>query len=425
MSRFTDPATYADSRQPVEQALTLFPDAYRSSEFYAAEQERVWSRSWVAVGYECQVPDVGDMLVVEVADQPLFVVRDRSGSVRCFHNVCRHRGSRLVKENGNCKVIRCGYHGWGYNLEGALLGTPYFRGHDVPPHVADHFRVQPGTAASFCKEDYPLLPARCECWGGILFVSLDPHVMPLAEWLGDLPQRYARHPLHELRLVRRRDYTINANWKLIAENFMEYYHLPWGHPELCRISGFENHWRCQGPGMYTGLCTSPLSDDPDTLRIDLPTFPGLNGTESRSAYFVHLFPNLSLWIFPHHLLTLLFRPDGPARTLEHVDMLVHPDVLAHPGIDESLDRMMQFWCFVNDQDVALVEEVQEGLRSRAYRGGRLCYHFEEPVHRFQNMLIDLMTGNARVPAGDPVPDVPVPTGEVHTPLDASRLVQTG
>lgn len=400
MSAFTDPATYAATRRSVEQAATLIPDAYRSEEFYKIEQQRVWSRSWVAVGYFSQVPNVGDTLLVEVAEQPLIVVRGRDGQVRCFHNVCRHRGSRLLSENGNCKVIRCGYHGWGYNLEGELLGAPYFRGLDVPPELQDTFTVRPDTAETFCKEDFPLLGVRCETWAGVVFVNLDADAMPLRQWLGDLPERYVRHPLDELQLVRRRDYSINADWKLVAENFMEYYHLPFGHPELCRISGFDNHYRCQGPGMYTGMCTSPLSDDPETLLIDLPTFRGLTEVESCSAYFVHLFPNLSLWIFPHHLITLMFRPEGVGRTLEYLDMLVHPEVLQRGEIDASLDRIMDFWAFVNSQDIVLVENVQQGLRSHAYAGGRLCYRFEEPVHRFQNMVIDLMTGHAVVPAGD-------------------------
>lgn len=406
MHRYLDPATYRATRADVEQAVTLIPDAYRSPEFYELERERVWSRSWVAVGYGCQLPNVGDTLLIEVAGQPLILVRDRQQTIRAFHNVCRHRGSRLLKESGNCKVIRCGYHGWGYSLEGELLGTPFFQGLDVPAELADKFALEPGTAANFCKDDYPLLSVKCDTWAGIIFVNLDPQSMPLATWLGDLPQRYARHPLDELKLVRQKSYSINANWKLIAENFMEYYHLPWGHPELCNISGFDNHWRYQGPGMYTGMCTSPLTEDPKTLVIDLPTYRGLSYTESKSAYFVHLFPNLSLWIFPHHLVTLLFRPDGPARTLESVDMLVHPDALARPDASTSLDRIMNFWCFVNDQDVGLVEGVQQGLRSRAYPGGRLCYRFEEPVHRFQNLVIDLMTGDAKIPPGDDHEEAP-------------------
>lgn len=406
-TRYLDPATYAATRLPVEQATTLIPDAYRCDYFFQIEQQRVWSRSWVAVGYGCQIPRVGDTLLAEVAGQSLILVRNRVNEVRCYHNVCRHRGSRLLKESGNCKVLRCPYHGWGYSLDGELLGTPYFQGLDVPQELENKFAVEPGVSASFCKDDYPLLPVRCETWGGFLFVNLDPQAIPLAAWLGDLPQRYARHPLDKLQLVRRKDYDIQANWKLIAENFMEYYHLPWGHPELCNISGFDNHYRYQGPGMYTGMCTSPLSNDPNTLLIDLPTYPGLNDTEAQSVYFAQVFPNLSIWNFPHHLVILLFRPDGPRRTLESVDMLVHPEALQRPGIDESLDRIMNFWCYVNEQDVDLVAGVQSGLNSRAYAGGRMCFKFEEPVHRFQNWLIDMLLGEPRIPPGDKYEEAPI------------------
>jgi choline monooxygenase len=203
-----------------------------------------------------------------------------------------------------------------------------------------------------------------------------------------------------MMLARRRQYEIQANWKLIAENFMEYYHLPWGHPELCNVSGFDNHYRYQGPGMYTGMCTVPLTNDPSTVSFDLPAIPGLNVTESQSAYFVLLFPNIALWMFPHHLVTLLYRPLNAGLTLEYLDVLVHPSAMQASGFDETIDRITSFWCFVNEQDVKLVEGVQRGLQSRAYRGGRLCYHFEEPIHRFQNMVADLMVGVLRVPGGD-------------------------
>jgi choline monooxygenase len=210
-----------------------------------------------------------------------------------------------------------------------------------------------------------------------------------------------------LRLVRRESFEINANWKLIAENFMEYYHLPFGHPELCNVSGMDNHWRYQGPGMYTGMCTSPLTDDRETVRFDgLPTWKGLTSTESRSAYFAWLFPNIALWIFPHHLLTLLVVPESETRTRETMDMLVHPAACDVPACDANFDRIMSFWKFVNEQDVRLVERVQKGLVCNPYRGGRMSFRFEEPLHRFQNMVADMMTGTIRVPAGDAEEEAP-------------------
>jgi choline monooxygenase len=407
MIDYTHKSTYRPLRQNVEAATTLIPDAYRSADFFDIERQRVWSRSWVAVAYTSQLPESGDHLLADVAGQPLLVIRGRDQRLRAFYNVCRHRGSRLVDQPGNCKVIRCPYHGWGYSLEGELLGTPYFKGLDVPPELAAKFQLTAGVAAEFCKDDYPLFAVATETWGGTIFVNLDPTPIPFSQWIGDLPQRFVRHPLERLELARRRTFEINANWKLIAENFMEYYHLPFGHPELCNVSGFDNHYRYQGPGMYTGMATIPLSNDPSTVSFEgLNLFDGLTVTESQSAYFVMLFPNIAYWIFPHHLVTLLFWPTDTGRTLEHMDLLVHPDARRLADADEIMDRVMNFWWFVNEQDVRLVERVQAGLQSQAYTGGRMCYQFEEPIHRFQNMVADLMTGVRRVPLGDEREEAP-------------------
>lgn len=397
---YLDPSTYESTRLPVGEATTLIPDAYTGDEFFALEAQQLWNCGWVCVGYESQVSSPGDLIATDIHEQPLLLVRDKASQLRAFHNVCRHRGARLVEEDSHCSVIRCPYHSWGYGLDGRLLGAPYFQGLDVPRHAAEHFKMCAEQKGAFRKEDYGLLPVRVDSWGGLLFVNLSGDACSLNEWLGDLPQSYSRYPLDELKLVRRKQFSISANWKLVAENFMEYYHLPGVHPELCNISGFDNHHRRQGPGMYTGMCTSPISVDPNTVRLDLPVFPGLNATESESVYFILLFPNVALWIFPNHMLTLLFRPESPTSTVESMDMLIHPSAGEDSACEEKLSHIMDFWSMVNQQDIDIVERVQRGLLSQAYPGGRMCYHFEEPVHRFQNMVIDRMLGIDRIPPGD-------------------------
>jgi choline monooxygenase len=394
--------TYRATRLPVDHASTLIPEAYRCPQFYAAEQERVWSRGWVCVGYTSQIREAGDTFITNVAGQPLIVTRDRSGRPRAFYNVCRHRASQLVLQDCKQEIIRCPYHSWGYALDGRLLGAPYFKGLDIPAEEQAHASCQ---AKDFCKEDYGLLPVAVDTWGCLVCVNLDPHATPLREWLGDLPERYPRHPLDELVLVRRQSFTIQANWKLVAENFMEYYHLPWVHPELCNISGFKDHYRYQGPGMYTGMRTTPLSVDPNTVRFDLPVMPGLHPLEATSAFWILLFPNIAVFLLPNHVFTLLYHPDGPGRTLESADMLVHPSALADPEAQAKIDAIAAFWGMVNLQDVAAVERVQQGLQARTYTGGRMCFRFEEPVHRFQNMVIDRMVGIDRVPPADGVDEL--------------------
>lgn len=392
-------ATYRLTRTPVERAMTLLPDAYRSRDFFELERQRVFASGWVCVGYASQAAKPGDCFLADVAGQPLFVTRDEQGSLRAFYNVCRHRGSQLLAADGHHDVIRCPYHSWGYALDGRLLGCPYFKGLDVPPEEQALYDMS--ETKEFNKDDYPLLRVAVDSWGSFIFVHLAAEPSPLASWLGDLAERFRRHPLAELKLVRRRQIPVRANWKLIAENFMEYYHLPWVHPELCRVSGFGEHARCQGPGMYTGMCTSPLTyDAANPVGFMLPAMPGLNESESQSAYWILLFPNLALFLLPDHLFTLLLRPDGPDGTVEYADLLVHPSALGQAGAEQAIDRIFAFWDMVNAQDIAAVERVQQGLRAQAYTGGRMCYRFEEPIHRFQNIVIDRMTGAQRVPAGD-------------------------
>ena len=258
---FTQEETYRLTRLPVQLAHTLTPEAYRSTEYFEIESERVFATSWVCVGYTSQVAEPGDTMVASVGDQPIFVVRDRQGSLRAFYNVCRHRGSQLVAGDGKHEVIRCPYHAWGYSLDGKLLGTPYFKGLDVPE--AERRFYDTSEVKEFCKEDYGLLPVRVEAWGCFVFVNLDPRRGP---W----PSGWATCPSATLAIRWQSSagqapgFEIKANWKLIAENFMEYYHLPWVHPELTTVSGVNEHHRQQGPGMYTGMCTSPLTRNPDT-----------------------------------------------------------------------------------------------------------------------------------------------------------------
>ena len=149
---FTKEETYRLTRVPVQLAHTLTPEAYRSTAYFEIERERVFATSWVCVGYTSQVAEPGDTLVASVGDQPIFVVRDRQGGLRAFYNVCRHRGSQLVDSDGQNQLIRCPYHAWGYSLEGKLLGTPYFKGLDVPEAERRFYDTSFESTAYWCAE---------------------------------------------------------------------------------------------------------------------------------------------------------------------------------------------------------------------------------------------------------------------------------
>jgi nitrite reductase/ring-hydroxylating ferredoxin subunit len=164
-----------DTRVPVGLAVTLIPDAYTSRKFFEIEREKVFATSWVVVGFTPQVQKTGQVIVAEVAGRSIIVTRDKQGELKAFHNVCRHRATKLLEEG--CRVIRntrirCPYHSWTYDLEGRCLGTPLFEGSDIPEEARAAFDMS--EIRDFDEADYGLLPAKAESWGFLVFVNLDP-----------------------------------------------------------------------------------------------------------------------------------------------------------------------------------------------------------------------------------------------------------
>lgn len=406
---FAREATYAATRRPVELAQTLIPEAYTSDEFFAVEREQVFARSWTAVGCLDQVRTARDTLVADVGGRSIFVVRNDDGDLRAFYNVCRHRGTRLLTADERCvkRFIRCPYHSWAYDLDGACVGTPLFTGSDIPADQQPAFDMD--DVKEFDRADYGLLPVAVDSWGPLVFVSLDAAPPPLFEHLGDLPQRTAGYRLDEWQLARTNRYEIAANHKLVAENFMEYYHLPWVHPGLVKVSPMAAHHRWQGPGMYSGFCTSPIAPDASGSGWDngLAPITGLSSSDAVSARFLWLFPNVALNILPNHLFVIIVTPVGPRFTVESTYLLTHPESGSGGLVEDGVDGLTRFWDAVNREDIEIVQRVQEGLDTTPFPGGRLCYRFEEPLHRFQNMVIDGMVGKRRVPHGDEEDNMPM------------------
>ena len=405
--RFLLEETYAATRRPVASAQTLLPEAYTSEAFFALERERVFGRGWVAIGCVSELPEPGSVLVTELAGRSIFVVRRRDGGLRAFYNVCRHRGTQLLDPGDRTvpRFIRCPYHSWAYDHDGNCVGTPLFSGSDIPVEQQPAFAID--TGSGFDRADYGLLRVAVDTWGPVLFASLDPETRPLHEQLGDLPERSAGYRLDEWVLAATGDYEIAANYKLIAENFTEYYHLPWVHPGLVQVSPMEAHHRWQGDGMYAGFCTSPIAPDGDGggWGRGLGPIPGLSPSDAVSARFAWVFPNVAVNLLPNHLFVILARPVTPRLTRETTYLFVPRD--AGPIPAASIGQLGAFWDTVNREDIGIVERVQRGLDLTPFPGGRMCYRFEEPVHRFQNMIIDRMVGLDRIPAGDGAETVPM------------------
>ena len=203
------------------EGYTLPAEWYTDPVYYERDRNDIFRRSWQYVGLTEQVAEKGDFFTSQVGEVPIVIARDMTGKLHAFVNVCRHRGSILVAAKcGNRKTLQCLYHAWTYTLEGRLYAAP---------GMADE--------PDFDKEAFSLVAAKIENWGPFIFVNLDPQARPLREFLGELPELVAQTGL-DLETIKRRvhrTYDIQANWKVITENYLECYHYPVAHPSFCDL----------------------------------------------------------------------------------------------------------------------------------------------------------------------------------------------
>src|ERR1700676_5062700 len=211
------PNLQLNADRDIARASTLPAPLYFSPATFEDEKNRLFASTWQVVGHVHQAASPGDYFTFDLIGEPLLIARGDDGILRCFHNVCRHRAGPPASGCGNRKLFRCGYHGWTYRLDGALLVTPEFDG------VED-----------FDPKDFGLVPVRIEEWFNLIFVNLDAEARPLRESLGELPAHAEKFAFGSMKFSERRTYDMNCNWKTYVDNYLEGYHLPSVHPRLNR-----------------------------------------------------------------------------------------------------------------------------------------------------------------------------------------------
>jgi Rieske 2Fe-2S family protein len=338
-----------------EKATTLPREYYTSLEIFAAERDLVFGQRWICLGRMDQIPEPGDYVLAEVAGESLIVLRGPDGAVRAFFNVCRHRGTRLCEqERGRfAKAIVCPYHAWTYGLDGKLQGAPNMA--DVP---------------WFDKQDQPLHAAATGVWEGFLFLTLSKGPQPIEGTLQPLRGRFGPWRLPELVTLRRVEYDVRANWKLIFQNFSECYHCPPVHPALARLSHYRsgaNDLR-EGPilGGYMRInqeggsltvsgkaCGAPLGE--------------LSEEDRGRVYYYSVFPGFFLTVQPDMVMSTRLCPLAPDRTRVVSEWHFAKQTLEGTGFDPA--DGVELWDTTNRQDWHVCELAQQGVSSRAYEPG--------------------------------------------------------
>jgi glycine betaine catabolism A len=350
------PLPAADLRRcvgPIEQARTLPAAAYTDPAVSAWERAVFFESCWMCVGRSDRLARPGDQAGVRVGDEPVLLTRDRAGQLRAFSNVCRHRGFELRPCDGsvtNSGVVRCGYHRWTYGLDGAFKGGPEL-----------------STTPGFDRGDpehglYALAAAE---WGGWMFVHCGRDPEPLADHLGNLAELADPYDCAGLEVGASHDYVVEANWKLVIENYSECYHCSQIHPELCRISPPDSGANLTATGRWIGG-SMRLEDDAETMSLDGRSggamLPGLDARQRREVLYLALFPNLLLSLHPDYVMTHRLQPLGPRRTRIECQWLFPQ---RPPGFDPAY--AVDFWDLTNRQDWAACEGVQRGVAGRGYR----------------------------------------------------------
>jgi phenylpropionate dioxygenase-like ring-hydroxylating dioxygenase large terminal subunit len=356
-----------------ESSWTLPADWYFDPAIYKEEHERIFYRTW---WYQCHVSDLskpGDYYCGAVADQGLFIIREKDGELRAFYNVCSHRAHPLLEGQGNTKMIVCPYHQWCYQPDGTFRGA---RGRD--------------TLKDWIPDNANLKPVQVEVYGGFVFVNLDPDAAPLREQAPKLVQdMYKCCPqLDGLTRARRYERNVAANWKTVVDNNHECYHCAVNHKSLMELVDYDNKavWSDDGITFTHTVEHKKLDNSAYALKAD---------DLKQESLFSFIWPNVIPLFFPGSPGAVMFQvlPMGPELTTVRHDFYF---LGAEPTEQE---RKFMDWMtnVLATEDMAICERVQKGLHSRGYRQGKFVVDrnhvefSEHHVHFFQQFVHRAMT----------------------------------
>ncbi|UYV39591.1 Rieske 2Fe-2S domain-containing protein [Rhodobacteraceae bacterium D3-12] len=357
----------ANVAQPFERAEAMPPSVYTSQEFMEREIAGVFGRAWYCVGRADALPEAGDYITAELAHQPVVVLRGRDGHLRALSNVCLHRMSTILEGRGKVRALTCPYHGWTYNLDGTLRGAPAM-----------------GLNEGFCKESYKLPTVRCEEWLGWVFITLDPEATPVAEELAGVEGLVSGYDMTNYTETFYEEHEWDTNWKVLAENFMESYHLPVCHAGTIGGLSKLEEMVCP-PGEPAFNYHTILKDDQLRIAMAHPKNDRLQGDMRRTTFLLAIYPSLLITLTPGYFWYLSLHPVAPGRVHIRFGGGMSDDYKDDADAHENFVALKALLDDVNVEDRGCTEKVFRGLSSALARPGHLS-HLERPNYDFAQYL---------------------------------------
>lgn len=372
---------FAATLRPLDEASTLPPLVYTSQDFYDLEVERLFMKEWLCVGRADQIANSGDYFCVDLFDNPLVVLRDGTGAIRCLSTVCRHRGAEVIQGKGNTTELLCRYHFWSYSLQGDLYGAP-----------------EMGRVKNFDKKKICLPALKVEIWQGFIFVTFDSDAPPLAPRLAGADAILKNYKLADMKTVILAEQKAPWNWKLMLDNFMEFYHVMGLHKgthdpmptQLSKVDDYNGHYEHS---------YGEIPDEHGTLwsvtgkHAPIPPIPGLTERERHLGQFFCVYPNLLFFVSAEMMGFFRLFPRGP----ESFDLTIHvgipPATAALPDLEPRLQSATDCLLVIHGQDYWACSSMQRGFSSRLAAQGRFGV-YDKPCNQIARYVIERVLGGA-------------------------------
>lgn len=337
---------------PLEKSETIPSNWYTDKNIFVFEKKAIFSREWQYAGHISQLANVGDFVLAEVSGNPVIVIKGDDEVIRAFYNVCRHRGGPLALKDGNCKMLQCKYHGWTYKLDGSLRGVPRFDRVDL-----------------FDKKDFGLVPVKTEIWQGLIFINLSQESKSINSVLSGIAENILPNKLQTKKFFKRVKYDIKCNWKAYVDNYLEGYHLPYVHPELCETLDVKDY-RTETFEYYS-------------LQKSATKKTGNFYSDNGEVFYYFIYPNFMLNVLPGRLQTNLVLPVDTNHCSVFFDYLYDDISIKN---QRQIQEDINYSDKIQQEDILICEAVQKGLESKAYHKGRFSVECEAGVHHFQSLL---------------------------------------
>lgn len=349
--------------QIIDGERTLPGKYYHSQEIYQEEIEKIFHKSWIYACRAEEISSIGDFKLIQVEDESLILVRDKTENIKALFNVCRHRGTQLCDEPVGVfksKSIQCPYHAWTYGLDGQLLSAPLMI-----------------EGNGFKKDECSLHQANVFIWEGFVFINLNKDPIPFEVQMKALIGKFSDWKIKELKIAHHIKYELDCNWKLILQNYQECYHCPGVHPLLSELTPVQSarHDHSEG-GVIGGYMD--LSKTRGSMTMDgeaaAPPICDVSGVDLQRIYYYSIFPNMLLTPHPDFVLFHHITPLGPEKIINDCYWLFRPEVIHDEKAQARIQSAVEFWDLTNKQDWKVCEQMQKGTKSTRFTRGYYSGH---------------------------------------------------